>query len=197
MLPEHGHIHVSTPALFITLLFVAAIITIIFAFVASNRRDRRRAELRRLELASLAQRFPQHNAMTRDGHWPADANPEPFSSGGPVVTTALSDPVVTAAYSDARNYHRPRFAPGGYAAPAYAPAYGGYGMDPTLALAEGMIIGELAAGAGHNHTTVINEGPTYVDSSPSYSPSYDSGVSFDSSSSFDTSSSSGGFDVSW
>lgn len=49
------------------------------------------------------------------------------------------------------------------------------------------MIGEALSGAHAGGTTIINEGPSYVDT-----PSYDSGIDFDSSSSFDNDTSGGG-----
>lgn len=168
MLPEHGHIHVSTPALFFTLLFVAAIVTVVFAFVRSMKRDRRLAELRAAELAALAARFPQHSALTRDGHWPADANP---------VTTRVG----TEQSGADLYYHRPRFSQPApvYVAPVAAPAYG---MSPGLALAEGMLIGEAL---GSHHNTVVNE--TFVGGN-------DIGVVYDDAPDFEPA---GGIDLDW
>lgn len=169
------HVHISSTALFVVGFFVAAIVITIAAAIVSIKRDRRRAEA----LARQPVVFPQHNAMTRDGHWPAA--PDTFSG---VRTGGVSAPLYTATVPPL---------------PAYTPVGVpvGYGMDPGLAMVEGMLIGEALSSHHHDHTTVINEGPTFVDSSPSYTPSYDSGITFDSGPSFSDSSSSGGIDISW
>lgn len=61
---------ISTTALVVG-LFVSAIITIIAAGIISIKRERRRAEARMRAYLARRELYPQHNAMTRDGHWPA------------------------------------------------------------------------------------------------------------------------------
>lgn len=173
------HLHISTTALLVILLFTLAIVAVIFGFVASMRRDRRAAEaaIARAELKASYDRLYQEEyaAETPSRHY----------------------------YNAQRAQQAPLYAPAPvlHPSPMYAPAPmvgQAYGMDPGLAMVEGMLIGE-ALSSGHHHDTVVTN--TYVDSSPSYNPSYDSGISYSSSDSYSSSSSDyssgGGVDISW
>jgi hypothetical protein len=133
-----------------------------------------------------------------------------------VITEPASNPVKVTRFTPSQALLRER----GYITPAHdairaqaqAPVYYGHpgyvgGMDPSLAMVEGMLIGEALG--GHNHTTEVIESNHSVDNSPSYSDSSsssdsysssssDSGFSYsDSGSSYSDSGSSGGFDTSW
>jgi hypothetical protein len=177
------HLHISTPALLVILLFTLAIIAVIFGFVASMRRDRRAAEV---AIARAAQRERLYQEEYPVG------GPPYTSSGAPVPNYGRCGMRVEPVYAPAPVIHP---------SPVYAPAPmvgQAYGMDPGLAMVEGMLIGE-ALSSHHHHDTVVTN--TYVDSYPSYSPSYDSGISYSSSDSYSSSSSDyssgGGVDISW
>lgn len=158
------HVHISNFSLFLGALFIFGFVALILAFIRSMKRDRLLAEqaVARANLARQAPVYPQHDATANDGR--------PYRSYG---AAAPSSPVIH------------QVAP----APVVYPAYG---MDPGLAMVEGMLIGEALS--HHDHTTIINEGPTYVETSPSY----DSGFDYsDSGSSFDTSCDTSGVSLDW
>lgn len=167
------HVHISNFSLFLSALFIFGPVALVLAFIRSMKRDRLLAERRaeRLAAAQAAPHYPQHDATRNDG--------APYRSYG---AAAPSSPVIHQVAAPSAVYTSPV----NVAAPYY-------GVDPGLAMVEGMLIGEALS--HHDHTTIINEGPTYVDSSPSY----DSGFDYsDSGSSFDTScDTSGGVSFDW
>lgn len=190
------HIHISTGFAFAISLLIVGVIGGILWFIRTVRKDRLAAE-RRLEeirldrdlFKSSAARVNHSVGAKTEADYAAPAFRE-YYSGTPRQTymprpdhaPSVTVPATTVV------------APGSIHYVAPAPYYG---MDPGLAMVEGMLIGEALSSGHHDHTTIINEGPTYVDSSPSYTSSSDSGFSYsDSGSSYD-SGSSGGFDASW
>lgn len=146
---EHGHIHISSGALFLIVLLVLGIIGLVIYVIRSRQRD----ELRREEIELERERIAKGVAM-------------PSRFPGPGSNRYASTPAASGT-----TMQQPQPAQGSYYGPmpmgGYPPGYNNDGLFI------GLLMGEALAGG--NRTTIIeeNNGGSYSPPAPDNSPAPD------------------------
>jgi hypothetical protein len=167
-MPYHHHLHISSFALLLIAMFLLGLLALIFNFITTSRREKRRDRMDVSE-ASLEKLLREQRERLRREE---SASASPAAS---VAPSASYDPRLDTAAPAPPSY--------GYRSPpaAAAPVYVNNGGNSGTDLLTGVLLGEALSGGFGHHDTIIRESvPAYE--TPAYvpEPAYDTGgISFD------------------